>query len=53
MTAEDHALRTNVIKVKTDKHVGDVRCRMCNCKDKGRDSRALNQWIQQAGTTGL
>ena len=30
--------------MKIDKQEGDVRC---------QDSRALNEWMQQAGTTGL
>jgi len=41
MAAQIHALITNDIKVKIDKQEGDVRCGMCN------------DWLQQAGTTGV
>jgi len=34
MVAQDQALRTNTIKVKTDEQEGDVRCRMCKDKEE-------------------
>jgi len=34
MTAQDQALRINVIKVKIDKQEGDARCRMCKDRKK-------------------
>ena len=48
---QDQALRTNVIKVKIEKQEGDVRCRIC--KEQRRDSCALNERMQQAGTIQL
>ena len=42
MAAKDQALRTNVIRVKTDKRKGDVRCRTCNDREE-TVMHALNQ----------
>ena len=34
MAAQDQELRTNAIKLKTDKQEGDVTCRMCKDREE-------------------
>ena len=48
MTAQDQSLRTNVVKVKTDKQEGNVRCRNVQRHNNTRFSffgqRTINVW---------
>jgi len=50
MAVQDQALRTNANKVKkTNRKV--MWDEKLNVQEQGRNSHALNKWMQQAGTT--